>query len=63
MTIREETVARVTPKRIFSIAVHPSNCCSPLVAAGDKWGYVGLWNVVRLSNKRFCYVSSVMSKL
>jgi len=40
----EECVAKVTPDRIYSVAAHPSEskliCC-----AGDKQGYVGLWDV------------------
>jgi len=40
----EEWVAKVTPDRIYSVAAHPSEskliCC-----AGDKRGYVGLWDV------------------
>jgi hypothetical protein len=41
---KEEWVAKVTPDRIYSVACHPSEskliCC-----AGDKKGYVGLWDV------------------
>lgn len=48
MTINENRVAKVTPKRIFSIALHGAVDRSPLIAAGDKWGYIGLWNVVCL---------------
>ncbi|KAM8876553.1 WD repeat-containing protein 76 isoform 3-T3 [Synchiropus picturatus] len=44
MKISEERVAKVVADRIFSVAVHQS-CSRPLVAAGDKWGRVGLWNV------------------
>merc|ERR1712028_190880 len=40
----KEWVAKVTPDRIYSVAAHPSEskliCC-----AGDKRGYVGLWDV------------------
>jgi WD40 repeat protein len=41
---RQGWVAKVTPDRIYSIACHP---CPDriLVAAGDKQGYLGLWNV------------------
>lgn len=46
MSISEQLVAKVTPSRIFSIDMHRSTDASPLIAAGDKWGYVGLWNVV-----------------
>ncbi|XP_019622903.1 PREDICTED: WD repeat-containing protein 76-like isoform X2 [Branchiostoma belcheri] len=44
MTISEERVAKVTPERIFSVAVHPSTT-KMLVCAGDKWGRLGLWDV------------------
>ena len=46
MTISDEHVCKVTPSRIFSLAIHPSGDQSPLIAAGDKNGFVGLWNVV-----------------
>jgi WD40 repeat protein len=40
----EEWVAKVTPDRIYSVASHPSE--SKMIAcAGDKQGYVGLWDV------------------
>ena len=39
-----ENVAKVVPNRIFSLAVHPSTE-KLLVAAGGKWGNVGLWDV------------------
>ena len=40
----EAWVAKVTPERIYSVAAHPSE--DKLVAcAGDKWGYIGLWDV------------------
>lgn len=37
-------VAKVTPDRIYSVACHPSPD-KLMVCAGDKQGYVGLWNV------------------
>jgi hypothetical protein len=41
---KEEWVAKVTPDRIYSVTTHPSE--SKLIAcAGDKQGYVGLWDV------------------
>ncbi|RXM95302.1 WD repeat-containing protein 76 [Acipenser ruthenus] len=44
MTLQEDHVAKVVKNHIFSVAVHP--CTSTvLVAAGDKWGRVGLWDV------------------
>ena len=46
MTITETMAAKVTPKRIFSLDIHSGNHSSPLLAAGDKWGYLGIWNVV-----------------
>ncbi|XP_054626423.1 WD repeat-containing protein 76 isoform X2 [Dunckerocampus dactyliophorus] len=44
MTISEEKVAKVVKDRIFSAAFHPSST-SLLMAAGDKWGKVGLWSL------------------
>lgn len=37
-------VAKVTPDRIYSIVCHPSED-TLIVGAGDKQGFVGLWNV------------------
>jgi len=46
---KEEWVCKVTPDRIYSVAAHPSEskliCC-----AGDKQGYVGLWDVDSVSS-------------
>ena len=40
----EEWVAKVTPDRIYSVCTHPSE--SKLICgAGDKQGYIGLWDV------------------
>ncbi|XP_053572132.1 WD repeat-containing protein 76 [Bombina bombina] len=44
MTLKEEAVAKVVQNRIFSVAIHPSRSHA-LVAAGDKWGQVGLWGL------------------
>lgn len=45
MTFREEAVvAKVVPDRIYGIAAHPSTD-QLIVSAGDKRGYVGIWNV------------------
>lgn len=41
---KEEWVAKVTPDRIYSVAAHPSES-KLIVGAGDKRGYVGLWDV------------------
>ncbi|KAL7490215.1 hypothetical protein ACHAW6_016208 [Cyclotella cf. meneghiniana] len=37
-------VAKVTPDRIYSVECHPSPHCL-IVCAGDKLGYLGIWNV------------------
>lgn len=37
-------VAKVTPDRIYSVACHPSTD-KLIVCAGDKQGYIGMWNV------------------
>ncbi|KAM7423824.1 hypothetical protein PAMA_000268 [Pampus argenteus] len=44
MTITEDRVAKVVKHRIFSAAFHPCTS-SLLMAAGDKLGNVGLWNL------------------
>jgi WD40 repeat protein len=45
MTFKEEAVvAKVVPDRIYGIAAHPSTD-QLIVSAGDKKGYVGIWNV------------------
>ncbi|XP_048119696.1 WD repeat-containing protein 76 isoform X2 [Alosa alosa] len=44
MRINEDRVVKVVKERIFSAAFHP--CASSLLmAAGDKWGRVGIWNL------------------
>ncbi|XP_060065079.1 WD repeat-containing protein 76-like [Ylistrum balloti] len=45
MTLTAERVAKVVPNRVFSVDIHPSED-KVLVTAGDKWGAVGLWDVV-----------------
>jgi WD40 repeat protein len=40
----DRNVAKVTPERIYSVACHPSTD-KLIVCAGDKQGYVGMWNV------------------
>lgn len=42
MTINEDKVVK---DRIFSATFHPCTS-SLLLAAGDKWGKVGLWKLV-----------------
>ncbi|XP_070399733.1 uncharacterized protein [Nothobranchius furzeri] len=44
MTITANSVAKVVKDRIFSAAFHPCSS-SLLLAAGDKLGKVGLWNL------------------
>jgi hypothetical protein len=45
MTFKDEAVvAKVVPDRIYGIAAHPSTD-QLIVSAGDKRGYVGIWNV------------------
>ena len=45
MTFQDEAVvAKVVPDRIYGIAAHPSTD-QLIVSAGDKKGYVGIWNV------------------
>ncbi|NWT62075.1 WDR76 protein, partial [Erythrocercus mccallii] len=45
MVLSEENVRKVVKARVCSMAIHPSQS-TILVAAGDKWGHIGLWNVV-----------------
>ncbi|NXG07526.1 WDR76 protein, partial [Sakesphorus luctuosus] len=44
MVLSEENVRKVVKSRVCSMAIHPSES-TILVAAGDKWGHIGLWNV------------------
>uniref|UniRef100_UPI003AAC8106 WD repeat-containing protein 76 n=1 Tax=Centroberyx gerrardi TaxID=166262 RepID=UPI003AAC8106 len=44
MRITEDRVAKVVKGRIFSAAFHPCTS-SLLIATGDMWGHVGLWNL------------------
>ncbi|NWV95606.1 WDR76 protein, partial [Machaerirhynchus nigripectus] len=44
MVLSEENIRKVVKARVCSMAIHPSES-TILVAAGDKWGHVGLWNV------------------
>ena len=41
----QKRVAKVVPERTFSVAIHPT-AEKVLVATGDKWGHLGLWDVV-----------------
>ncbi|NWS14707.1 WDR76 protein, partial [Pachyramphus minor] len=44
MVLSEENIRKVVKSRVCSMAIHPSES-TILVAAGDKWGHIGLWNV------------------
>ncbi|NXR65481.1 WDR76 protein, partial [Rhadina sibilatrix] len=44
MVLSEENIRKVVKARVCSMAIHPSQS-TILVAAGDKWGHIGLWNV------------------
>ncbi|XP_076347171.1 WD repeat-containing protein 76-like isoform X2 [Tachypleus tridentatus] len=44
MKINSDQVAKVTPTRIFSLAIHPVTT-KTLVIAGSKWGHIGFWDV------------------
>ena len=46
LEIIEGHVAKLVPHRIFSMAFHPAKY-KTLVLAGDKWGNLGIWDVVR----------------
>ncbi|XP_030620988.1 WD repeat-containing protein 76 [Chanos chanos] len=44
MFVDSTSVVKVVKERIFSAAFHPCST-SLLMAAGDKWGSVGIWNL------------------
>lgn len=44
LTVDEDDIAKLVPERIFSLEVSPSPS-KLIVAAGDTWGRVGLWDV------------------
>ncbi|XP_048173225.1 WD repeat-containing protein 76 isoform X2 [Corvus hawaiiensis] len=52
MVLSEENIRKVVKTRVCSMAIHPSES-TILVAAGDKWGHVGLWNVICRSEENF----------
>lgn len=45
MVLSEDNVRKVVQNRVCSVAIHPSESLT-FVAAGDKYGHIGLWNVV-----------------
>ncbi|XP_076115962.1 WD repeat-containing protein 76-like isoform X3 [Mytilus galloprovincialis] len=44
LKINMERVAKVVPNRVFSLDIHPTNS-KLITAAGDKWGFLGIWDV------------------
>lgn len=51
LKVKDGGVAKVTPNRIYSVACHPSTTnSSPIVAAGDKGGFVGIWKTPAQGN-------------
>eukprot|EP00075_Anas_platyrhynchos_P032900 XP_027322153.1 WD repeat-containing protein 76 [Anas platyrhynchos] len=44
MVLSEDNVRKVVQNRVCSVAIHPSESLI-FVAAGDKYGQIGLWNV------------------
>ena len=62
MKITAEQVAKVVPQRIFSLAVHPTET-KILAFAGDKWGRLGLWDVVSITVKAAVLLPSYITKL
>jgi len=44
LQVSEDDIAKLVPERIFSLEIHPSTS-KLLVAAGDTWGRIGLWDV------------------
>ena len=47
----ESNVAKVVPDRIYSVVCHPSSQ-HLMVCAGDKGGYLGIWNVDQYNTER-----------
>lgn len=45
MVLSEDSIKKVVKYRVCSMAIHPSESII-LVAAGDRCGQIGLWNVV-----------------
>ncbi|XP_060580606.1 WD repeat-containing protein 76-like isoform X2 [Ruditapes philippinarum] len=43
--VTAERVAKVVPERTFSLALHPSDT-KVIAAVGDKWGKIGIWDVL-----------------
>lgn len=58
----DDCVAKLVPDRIYSVATHPSSD-KLLVCAGDKTGYVGLWNASNDSTALFKFHSGAAACL
>ncbi|XP_072201642.1 WD repeat-containing protein 76 [Excalfactoria chinensis] len=50
MLLREDSIRKVVSSRVRSVAIHPTES-AVLVAAGDKSGHVGLWDVSRTAEE------------
>ncbi|ESO97818.1 hypothetical protein LOTGIDRAFT_228373 [Lottia gigantea] len=50
LKLEETGIAKVVPTRVFSLAIHPM-VDKLLIAAGGKWGGVGLWDVDSTDNQ------------
>ncbi|KAM6202483.1 WD repeat-containing protein 76 [Rhynchocyon petersi] len=55
MVLSEDTVCKTTKGAVFSIALHPSETRT-LVAAGGKFGYIGLWDLTQQPKEDGIYV-------
>ncbi|NXV86825.1 WDR76 protein, partial [Calonectris borealis] len=55
MVLREDNIKKVVKYRVCSMALHPSESII-FVAAGDKSGQIGLWNVVSCSKSEGAHV-------
>ncbi|XP_042328356.1 WD repeat-containing protein 76 [Sceloporus undulatus] len=61
MVLGGDAVAKVVRSRIYSVAVHPSESRT-LVAAGDKWGQVGLWDLDSTSGEDGVHAFAIHSQ-
>ncbi|KAL3784990.1 hypothetical protein ACHAWO_010264 [Cyclotella atomus] len=57
----EANVSKVVPDRIYSVACHPSTS-HLVVCAGDKQGYLGLWNVDQYSPEKDTTTEGTVNK-
>jgi len=46
LSLAENDCVKFLPDRIFSLQFHPSHS-NVILAAGDKWGRIGIWNIGR----------------